>query len=253
MFEQRQSSVRVRALVLFQVLLIIASLFAPMLVLGADPVAPPNPSPSATAPAATPDPTPAPAPTDTPAPVPTDTPAPAPTDTPAPVPTDTPAPAPTPSPAPDIALHFIVAFTASSSAADRAAALTAAGATAGDAIPALNLQSITLPSSTAVAGIDSLRASPSVVRVDADATRDAGAVPSDTNYGSQWSLPKIGWDQAWGTVNPAGSATVAILDTGVEAAQPDLAGQLVAGTSILDGSAGTTDPNGHGTAMAGIV
>ena len=34
---------------------------------------------------------------------------------------------------------------------------------------------------------------------------------------------------------------------------PDLAGQLVAGTSILDGSAGTTDPNGHGTAMAGII
>ena len=33
----------------------------------------------------------------------------------------------------------------------------------------------------------------------------------------------------------------------------DLAGQLVPGTSILDGSAGTTDPNGHGTAMAGII
>ena len=36
-------------------------------------------------------------------------------------------------------------------------------------------------------------------------------------------------------------------------AHADLAGQLVPGTSILDGSAGTTDPNGHGTAMAGII
>ncbi len=37
------------------------------------------------------------------------------------------------------------------------------------------------------------------------------------------------------------------------ARHPDLDGQLVAGTSILDGSAGTTDPNGHGTWMAGII
>ena len=45
---------------------------------------------------------------------------------------------------------------------------------------------------------------------------------------------------------------MAILDTGVDGSQPDLAGQLVAGTSFVGGSA-TTDPNGHGTAMAGIV
>ena len=44
-----------------------------------------------------------------------------------------------------------------------------------------------------------------------------------------------------------------MLDTGVDASHPDLAGQLVAGTSVLDGSAGTSDPNGHGTAMAGII
>ena len=44
-----------------------------------------------------------------------------------------------------------------------------------------------------------------------------------------------------------------MLDTGVDASTPDLDGQLVAGTSMLDGSAGTTDPNGHGTWMAGII
>ena len=52
---------------------------------------------------------------------------------------------------------------------------------------------------------------------------------------------------------PSGSAVVALLDTGVDGSHPDLAGQLVPGTSILDGSDGTTDPNGHGTAMAGII
>ena len=46
---------------------------------------------------------------------------------------------------------------------------------------------------------------------------------------------------------------MAILDTGVDASHPDLEGQVLAGTSFLPGSAWSDDPNGHGTAMAGIV
>ncbi|HMC68516.1 MAG TPA: S8 family serine peptidase, partial [Mycobacteriales bacterium] len=71
---------------------------------------------------------------------------------------------------------------------------------------------------------------------------------------SQWSLPHIGWDQVFGTIEPAGSATVAVLDTGVDGAHPDLAGKVEPGTSLIEaGSDGRSDPNGHGTWMAGIV
>ena len=49
------------------------------------------------------------------------------------------------------------------------------------------------------------------------------------------------------SVTPTGTAVVALLDTGVDAAHPDLAGVLVPGTSILAGSTGSSDPNGHGT------
>ena len=52
---------------------------------------------------------------------------------------------------------------------------------------------------------------------------------------------------------PAGSAMVALLDTGVDASHPDLAGSVIAGTSILDGSNGQSDASGHGTWMAGII
>ena len=79
------------------------------------------------------------------------------------------------------------------------------------------------------------------------------AAPSDTSYADQWALPQVGWDQLYGTVGIAGSATVAVLDTGVDAAHQDLDGVLLPGTSILDGSNGLSDPNGHGTWMAGIV
>ena len=65
-----------------------------------------------------------------------------------------------------------------------------------------------------------LRATPEVVRVDPDRARDVEAAPSDTSYADQWSLPKIGWDQLYGSAAIAGTATVAILDTGVEAPIP---------------------------------
>ena len=202
-------------------------------------------------------------PSDSPAPSPSDTaatasdsPAPSPSDTAAPA-SDSPAPAPTavatPTPAPDPTVDYIVAFAAGTSAADQSALIAAAGATDVQAIARLRMHAITLRSSIAAHGVALLLVDPTVLRVDSDAVREAGATPSDTAYSSQWALPQIGWDQVFGVVQPSGSATVAILDTGIDASQPDLAGQLVAGTSILDGSAGTSDPSGHGTWMAGII
>ena len=86
-----------------------------------------------------------------------------------------------------------------------------------------------------------------------DRTRAVEAAPSDTSYADQWSLPRIGWDQLYGTVGIAGTSTVAALDTGVDATHPDLDGVVLPGTSVLDGSNGLSDPNGHGIWMAGIV
>ena len=63
----------------------------------------------------------------------------------------------------------------------------------------------------------------------------------------------IWWDLPFGEITPTGLANVAILDTGIDATHPDLASNVVPGTSILDGSDGLTDPNGHGTSLAGIV
>ncbi|HMI99090.1 MAG TPA: S8 family serine peptidase, partial [Gaiellaceae bacterium] len=94
----------------------------------------------------------------------------------------------------------------------------------------------------------------SVARVEADQVRTVQAEPDDPGFAQQWSLPRIGWDQVYGVVDPIGTAKVALLDTGVDASHPDLSANVVPGTSVLDPSSdGTTDPNGHGTWMAGIV
>src|SRR5438034_9843575 len=103
------------------------------------------------------------------------------------------------------------------------------------------------------AALAALQVDSSVSRVELDATRTAEAIPNDPSFADQWSLPQIGWDQAFGTVTPSGSATVAILDTGVDASHNDLDANIVTGNSQLAGTTWNTDPNGHGTAMAGIV
>ena len=90
-----------------------------------------------------------------------------------------------------------------------------------------------------------------MLSVSLDKVRDAESGATDPSYGSQWALPAIGWEDVHGVVNPAGSSTLAVLDTGVDASAPDLAGRLVQGWSF-DGSDPAIDANGHGTHVATI-
>src|SRR5947209_5177809 len=120
-------------------------------------------------------------------------------------------------------------------------------------IPALRLHVIDVPPSDLAAVRANYLADPRVVSVEENRTRVWEAVPADPLYPNQWALPRIAWDQVFGNVTPTGTAKVALLDTGVDALHPDLAGKVVPGTSILDGSNGMTDPSGHGTWLAGII
>jgi hypothetical protein len=67
---------------------------------------------------------------------------------------------------------------------------------------------------------------------------------------SQWGLTAL----SAGAVGDATGQVVGVVDTGVDAAHPDLAGVVLPGTDIVDRSGnGDVDPNGHGTHVAGIV
>ena len=75
---------------------------------------------------------------------------------------------------------------------------------------------------------------------------------NDPLIGSQWHLPKIAANSAWQSATGAGTI-IAILDTGVDASHPDLAGQLVPGWNMYDNNADTSDVYGHGTPVAGTA
>ena len=75
---------------------------------------------------------------------------------------------------------------------------------------------------------------------------------NDPYYSKAWHIPKIGAPTAWQTTAGSG-VTIAILDSGVDGAHPDLAGKLLPGWNFYDGNSNTADVNGHGTKVAGTA
>gem|GEM_PF-961074 len=94
--------------------------------------------------------------------------------------------------------------------------------------------------------------------------QSATYTPDDELYSDQWGLTAMEAGQAWGIAQEAlvgktlAPVVAAVIDTGVDAGHPDLAGRLLSGRNVI---AGAADPDnyaddsagGHGTHVAGII
>ncbi len=87
------------------------------------------------------------------------------------------------------------------------------------------------------------------------------STPNDPAFSSQWSLTKISAVNGWSTMftgypTTTAGATIAVVDTGVQATHPDLSGKVLAGANCLTGyctAGGSDDDNSHGTHVSGIA
>lgn len=118
------------------------------------------------------------------------------------------------------------------------------------------------------AAVDALRSDSAVLFAEPDYIYKADFTPSDPRFGDQWGLNNTGQvimgtagvadadidgPEAWGVFSPAETATVAVIDTGVDYTHPDLASKIwtnageVAGIAGFDddGNGYVDDVNGH--------
>lgn len=92
-----------------------------------------------------------------------------------------------------------------------------------------------------------------VLTSEADTVVTGLGTGGDPLRGYQWALDRVPYETAWASTKGRG-VIVAVIDTGVRADHEDLAGAVLSGLDLVGGGGdGRTDPNGHGTHVAGII
>ncbi len=120
--------------------------------------------------------------------------------------------------------------------------------------PAPSLQSISLPEGAMQAAAEeAIEALPGVRFVEEDTLASSGDISRDPYYSEQWHLQRIGAARAWDVTAGSPGVMVAIVDSGVDAAHPELSGRVLGGYDFVEDDGDASDANGHGTHVAGIV
>jgi subtilisin family serine protease len=142
---------------------------------------------------------------------------------------------------------------ASASAIDKTVA--AAGGTVEDVAGATGFVRVSTGARPAGEVQAALAASPVVENVEPNRIRRADMVPNDPNYSSQAAyLEAMHLPEAWDRTVGSDNLTLAIIDSGVDFTNPDLAPRLRSdGYDFVNNDSNPTDDFGHGTMVAGIA
>jgi subtilisin family serine protease len=147
---------------------------------------------------------------------------------------------------------LLVRFRPGASPAKTAALLAQLGVTTNAKVPQIAVRSVLVNPSRRAAVLAALQRSPLVAHAGRDLRFHLMAMPNDTYYARQWGLTVGGFTSVWNRSSPR-SVVVAVVDTGVDATSPDLAGRVLKGVDVADTTNSTSDRNGHGTSVAGVI
>lgn len=114
-----------------------------------------------------------------------------------------------------------------------------------------------VPAGTESAAVARLAGAPGVLWATPNRVLRASTIPDDPGFEAQWHLQRraaglfsANWEPVNGTEATGQGVTVAVLDTGVtESAEI----RTIQGYDFIDGDTDASDPNGHGTHVAGTI
>ncbi len=137
-----------------------------------------------------------------------------------------------------------------------------------------NLEHVKLPAGLSVQdAIKQYMNDPTVEYAEPNYLKRASMKADDPYFGQQWALLNTGQaiegisgisgadvkaTQAWDITTGSRNVIVAVLDTGIDSTHPDFfaldhSSNIVQGYNYIAGNTNTTDDNGHGTHVSGII
>jgi subtilisin family serine protease len=148
----------------------------------------------------------------------------------------------------------LVRFETHTTAGAENAVLARASARRLSTIGRLGVTVAAVPAGREKAALQKLGASSLVAYAERDGRVRADDVTTNDPYlnTSSWQIAQPKFPAAWSMTTGSSSTIVAVLDSGVDSGHEDF-GMFVTGHNFVDGGSNTTDDNGHGTAVAGII
>ncbi|GAB3881935.1 S8 family serine peptidase [Terrabacter terrigena] len=141
-----------------------------------------------------------------------------------------------------------------SSLADVARSAKAHGGAQRRVLRQLDTVSVEVPATAATGFAAALRGRADVTRVDVVGRKTFSFLPNDPDYPATASyLGAVGAPAAWDVQRGDAAVHIAVVDSGVDVAHPDLAGRVTDTYNAVDGSTDVTDDVGHGTFVAGVA
>jgi subtilisin family serine protease len=150
--------------------------------------------------------------------------------------------------------RLAITFEPGTAGAKVRAAISEAGATLEEAIPKLNAYLVGIEPEHRAEALRSLRASPLVASASQSLIAEIfDSNPDDADWPLQEGLRVAGFPKAWDVTRGSSRVVVAVVDTGVDANQPDLRGAVLPGYDFINSDSDPSDDHGHGTAVAGVI
>jgi hypothetical protein len=119
----------------------------------------------------------------------------------------------------------------------------------------LNVRVIAVPEAKAESVLAALQHDPEIEFAERDYIAKAAFLPNDPYVlaGDEWHLLPIQAAQAWNITTGLTNTIVAVLDSGINDAHPDLEGQVLPGYDFVNTTNDPADDFGHGTAVSGTI